>query len=259
MFDRDRSDASARLDDAEEQAPANDPRLASVSRPPGFNDSSEPVAALLHVIQLFKYVRKYGYLVPASLDVWTYRRRLTELDPACLNALGLQGALTLDELTVSLNRDGVLRLLSEKTGIRQIAVDTVRDWIELARRRGLVAHWAEAGTADNRHSNDPDPRWMLSERGHEELLTPLQRFAKNNSPAALLGAIFGGGAIFGAVASNSTLLAIVIIVAFVVVYVLLLSLYSRRDQRRSGPGAAVVAIETVRSSGKTIPALPLTG
>jgi hypothetical protein len=258
VFDRDRNDASTRLDDADDQAPANDPRLANVSRPPGFNDPFEPAVAFLHLVQFVKYVRKYGYIVPDSLDVWAYRRRLIALDPACLNALGPQGALTLDELTVSLNRDGALRLLSEKTGIRQIAADTVRDWIELARRRGLVAHWGEAGTADNRHSNDPNPRWMLSERGHEELLTPLQRFAKNNSPAALLGAIFGGGAIFGAVASNSTLLAIVLIVAFAVGYVLLLSLYSRRDQRRNGPGAAVVAIETVRSSSRTIPALPLT-
>jgi hypothetical protein len=249
------SQSSSRAERGE--APTNEPVLARADRPPGLGEGATTADMLLHLGGAIGYIHKYGYFVPSSLDVWKYRRRLTALDPACLKELDSHGALTLEELTASLNRDGALRLLSNKTGIRCIATETVRDWIELARRRGLIAHWAEAGSADNRHLSDPDPRWMLSGLGHEELLTPLQRFAKNNSPAALLGAIFGGGAVFGALASNPTVLTILIFLAAFVVYVLGLSLYFLRDQRRNGPGAAVVVIETIRCNGKPIPALPL--
>jgi hypothetical protein len=257
VLDPARDEASVRVDGEDEKSLVNEPRLAMVSRPPGFDDAYRPMEALLHIGQLLAYIRKYGYLAPSSLDVWTYRERLTALDPACLRTLDLHGALTLEELTISLNDEGVLRLLSKKTGIRCITVETVRDWIELARRRNLVVHWAEAGSVDDRHSGDPDPRWMLSERGNGELLTPLQRFAKNNSPATMLSVIFGGGAVFGALATNRTALTVSIGLALLAIYGLAIWLYSLRDRRRNGPGAAVVAIETLRSSGKPIPALSL--
>jgi hypothetical protein len=234
---------------------ANTPLLAQVETPwaPG---ETPTVREMLKALPPFlSYERKYGpYLVPKSLDAWSYRRALRGLDPACLDALSVHGALSLEELTKWLNRGGGLRLHSDKTGIRSITAPTTRDWIELARRRGLIVSWKQEGGGDDLPV-DRSSHWALSERGREELLTPLQRIGRNVSLTGLLSVVFGGGAVFGWIGSNGIVLAVALFALGLAIYLGFIWLLAHASQRRAGPGAAVVTIETLRSSGKPIPPL----
>lgn len=227
---------------------ANTPKLAEVEAPWPYGKLPSPAEMPKLLPALIRYQRIYGpYFVPESLDSWEYRRTLRGLDPACLDAFSVQGALSKEELTEWLSQEGVLKLVSAKTGIRRVTAATTRDWVETAMRRGVIARWT--------HDSDPNsqPRWVITEQGREELLTPLQRLAKSVPLIGLLSIVFGGGAVFGWIGSNGVVLAFALAAVGLGIYALALWLLMHRNLRREGPGAAVVAIETLRSSGTPLP------
>jgi hypothetical protein len=237
------------------EACVNTPKLIGIAPSWGYVVPSG--MALIRALPAFiRYRRKYGpYFVPESYEAWGYRRALRHLDPACLHALRLQGALANAELTEWLNRDGALRLASDKTGINCITPGTTGDWIELALRRGLITRWDEAEDVSSGPDGSRATRWILTERGREELLTPVQKFAKNVSIPQLVSVLIGGSAAFAWIGSNGIVLAVVLYAAFLGIYALALLLFMHRKLRREGPGGAVVAIETLRDGGEPLPSL----
>ena len=201
------------------------------------------------------YNRRYkGFWAPSSMEAWRYRSFLRALDEVCLRSLKAHGALTARELADWLNREGLLHTKPELTGIHQITTATAHSWFELASRRRLVVEWA------CRHSTGRAPHWELSEQGrkdlHPKFLVLLGRLSRLFS--RLLPALIVSGLLLGALdwlSLHPGLLAFVIVAALLLLVGTIPLLFMSRSERRQNPGMAVVAIETVRSAGKSIPAL----
>lgn len=230
----------------------NQPKLAEADPPWDFENEPGWVEKLRALPAAIQYWRKFGpYTAPTSLDVWAYRSKLKDLDPACLKTLKAHGALSASELAEWLNRDDLLRMRPEKTGIRHVTVDTVCDWVELARRRNLVTGLPPAVES----AGETVTHWVLSEQGREAIRSPLGKLAARmpqNSGTAVVGV---GGFLVGWLAKNQLALIVAAVLAAMVLYAALLMLATMHSERRDRPGVAVVAIETVRSAGKPIPSL----
>jgi hypothetical protein len=207
--------------------------------------------ALKEIPQTVSYMFKFGsYWAPETVDAWKYREQLRQLDWIALRALKAQGAMTAAELAEWLNRESRLHTRPEKTGIRSVSVETMRDWIACASRRDLVVPWAEQLNAEAEH-------WALSERGRAATRSPLGAVAAR-LPVSPLLAGFAGGGIFTAFSwlkQHETFLALLIALAVLTVYGSIIWLAANFSEKRDGAGLAVVWIETPRIAGKDLPAL----
>jgi hypothetical protein len=185
------------------------------------------------------------------MDLWRYRRLLKDLDDVCLRSLKAHGALTARELADWLNREGLLRTRPELTGIHRISVATAHDWMDLARRRGYVAAWhAVAGNAGSHRE--------LTERGERAIRAKPLAFFERLPYGTLLSLLIAGGGLVAALnwlARNPTAIVVVFYVLLASLEIAALTAWSSRAEKRANPGIAVVAIETLRSAGKPIPAL----
>lgn len=221
----------------------NEPRLADVRAPWdregwGVREAIKPKSLWRGVI----YNRRYGWFwAPASMDAWRYRRLLEDLDEVCLRTLSTHGALTARELAEGLSRDNLLRTKPDLTGINRISVATAHDWFVVAHRRDLVA------LCEGRH-------WKLTERGHEAVRSNLLRTLGPLAPA--LPFLLGG--IAGALEWITLHQVVVVVIVYSVLLALAVAvphLWMSRSEKRQNPATAVVAIETLRSAGRPIPAL----
>jgi hypothetical protein len=200
-----------------------------------------------------RYVHKYGvFWVPIQIDHWTYRGLLCDLDRVCLRMLKAHGALTPKELAERLNREKLLHTKPKKTGIHQITAATAGGWYELASRRGLVTLWSHPLGRLDRGS----PHWEITAHGREVLRSKFWVFLDRTYrllPAVIVSGLFIG--IFKWLAGHPSAMAWAIIVSILIAEVAVLALLTFRSEKRQAPGVAVVAIETLRSAGKPIPAL----
>lgn len=241
------------------ETPPNEPLLADVRAPWDRSDEQGPLDALKSAWETLAYMRRYGfYWAPASMDGWKYRRFLRDLDAICLRALDSHGALSAAELTDWLNREKLVRTKPDLTGIQAIAIATTHDWLALAGRRGLVAPYADA-RADRPGSGRR--HWVLTERGSEEvrsrMLTLLARVPVGPIATGIGTLIFGGGLIaaFKWLSLHESILITILLLLGYGAYFGFVYLYFSRFRKKEGPGLAVVAIETVRSAGESIPVL----
>lgn len=225
----------------------NEPLLADVRAP---WDAGWRVRDVLNPKNFWRaivYSRRYkGFWAPSTMDPWRYRRLLKDLDDICLRSLKSHGALTARELADWINRESLLRTKPEFTGIHRISAATASDWIRLARRRGFVVPWGGDGKS----------HWELSERGREATHSRLVSMIRRLPYASWIP--FAVGGLAGAL--EWITLHQIVIVMIVYVFVLGLAfaiphLWVSRSEKRTNPGIAVVAIETLRSSGRPIPAI----
>lgn len=229
----------------------NEPKLVDVRAP--WDDAGWGYRALLKPRNFWRtivYDRKYkGFWAPTVMGQWRYRRFLKDLDEVCLRSLKSPGALTAKELAEWLNREKLLRTRPERTGIHRISVATVHDWINLARRRGYVVAWG--GTQAGSH-------WELTERGCEAINSRFVRLVSRLPYVSLIPLLITGGGLVAALnwlAHHPTAIVIAFYVLLLALYLGALRLWFGRSEKRANPGIAVVAIETLRSAGKPIPAL----
>lgn len=196
------------------------------------------------------YNCRYGwYWAPVSMDPWRYRRFLSDLDEVCLRSLRSHGALTARDLADWLNRELLLRTKPEKTGIHRITLITARDWLDLANRHGLVTVWTDpSGRADSSRN-----LWQLTEKGQEAVRSKLLAFLDRFYPLML--ALIAGGLLLGAVRWLTVHPGILVWGVLLGIEITALAVFTVRSERRETPGIAVVAIETLRSAGRPIPAL----
>jgi hypothetical protein len=229
----------------------NEPLLVDVRAPWDGLQSKWRIFVPSYLRKVIPYVRRHGwYWAPTSMDAWRYRRFLGDLDEVCLRSLKSHGALTAKELADWLNREHLLHTKPERTGIHCISVATAHDWITLAYRRGLVVPWS------NKVERLGRVHWALSEQGRELTRPKVVRFVGQFPFVSLLP--FAAGGLAGAL--EWLTLHQVVIVAVVYAFLLGLaivvpSIWVNRSEKRENPGLAVVAIETLRSAGKPIPAL----
>ncbi len=233
-------------------APVNQPKIAEARQHWDPENERGWFEALKAIPAMLKHMREFGFfLAPNSMDLWDYRSRLKDLDPVCLRTLREHGALSAEELAEWLNRDGVLRMNTERTGISHVTDETVRDWIELARRRDLLISLPYATSSPGAD----DFHWALSSVGREAVRSPFQKVMARmpaSSPTALVG---GVGFLVGWLAKNQLALIISAFLVAVAIYLVLLMLVTAQSKRRDRPGVAVVAIETVRCYGRQPPSL----
>jgi hypothetical protein len=196
------------------------------------------------------------YWVPPSMGPWQYRVYLRLLDPVCLKALDSLGAVSAAEVTewINLGRDRLIPTRPKTTGIHFISEETLQDWLGIAKRRELVAPWSDPELEGNAV---PGPRcWILTERGRDELRSPLHKFFSNGFGGPLVG-FLSGSVVGGAVSSltESRFFGLALGLAGFIVYFAALAIWDRQNERKRGPGSAVVAIETFRCAGETLPSL----
>jgi hypothetical protein len=239
----------------------NEPWLVDVRAPWERPGSKWRFLMPLYFWRVTVYNRRYGWFwVPASMDTWRYRRFLEDLDSVCLRAFKSHGALTPRELTDWLNREDLLRTEPDRTGIYKISVATAHDWINLARRRGYVTAWVNdpSGPQGKRRVGF---HWKLTERGRGAVRSRFMSFISRFPYTPSITLLVAGG---GIAALNSVLnwLSVHQAMLVAVYYGLLLVLsvsaglfVAASLEKRETPGEAVVAIETLRSAGKSIPAL----
>lgn len=224
----------------------NEPLLADVRAPWDAGWRVRDVLKPKNFWRAIVYSRRYkGFWAPTSMDAWRYRRLLKDLDDVCLRSLKSHGALTGRELADWLNRESVLRTKPQLTGIHRISAATAHDWISLARRRGYIVPWG-----------DGKSHWELSERGREATHSRLVSMIRRLPYGSWIPFVVGG------LAGALEWITLHQIVTVLIVYALLLGLaiaiphwWMSRSEKRTNPGIAVVAIETVRSAGRPIPRL----
>jgi len=229
----------------------NEAKLADVRAPWDAGWRYRDVVKPKNLWRAIAYNRKYkGFWAPTSMGPWRYRRLLRDLDEVCLRSLKSHGALTAKELADWLNREKLLRTKPERTGIHRISVATTHDWISLARRRGYVVAWG--GARGGSH-------WELTEKGREAVHSRLMVLIKQFPYRSLL---VGGASLLALLGSlldwlsvHQVVIAWIILVALLALPLGAMNFFFNRSERRNSPGIAVVAIETVRSTGKPIPSL----
>jgi hypothetical protein len=187
------------------------------------------------------------------MDTWRYRRFLEELDEECLRSLKMHGALTARELAGWLNRNDCFHTKPDLTGIHRISVATTHDWICLAQRRDYVAAW-------RRDPAEEAPRtahWQLTEQGHQAIHSKLRSLLGRVPYGSLASVLVGGGLVAGLnwLASHPTAIVLTFMALLVIIEVSAINLWFSRSEKRENPGLAVVAIETMRSAGRPVPAL----
>lgn len=226
----------------------NEPLLADVRAPWDAGWRVRDVIKPKNFLRAVVYNRKYKeFWAPSSMETWRYRRLLKDLDDVCLRSLKSHGALTARELADWLNREGLLRTRPELTGIHRVSVATSHDWIGLARRRGYVDAWGQGG------------HWGLTEQGREAIHSRFGALIRRFPYPSLL---VGGSGLIALLGSFLDWLSVNQVAIVLMVWALLLGLaiaiphfWMSRSEKRANPGIAVVAIETVRSAGKSIPSL----
>jgi hypothetical protein len=227
------------------------PALADVRAPWDHQQPLSMVEAFRVLPATVNYMSKFGfYWAPETVDIWSYRGQLRQLDWLALRALKSQGAMTPEELAEWLNRDRRIRTSTAKTGIDSMSVATARDWIACASRRALVLPWTEVDGSEGH-------RWGLSDYGRSATRSPLGSIAARVPVSPLATLVVGGGLAVAAgwLQQHQTLLALLIVFGALALYVGVILLLSSFSQKRSGPGVAVVWIETSRIAGKEVPAL----
>ncbi len=230
----------------------NEPKLVGVRAP--WDDAGWGYRALLKPKNLWRtiaYDRRYkGFWAPTVMGQWRYRRFLKDLDEVCLRSLKSHGALTAKELADWLNREKLLRTRPERTGIHRISVATVHDWINLARRRGYVVAWGGA------HSGS---HWEMTEQGmeavHSRFTTLIREFPYRSLLVGGAGLLALLSSLLNWLSVHQVVFAWIILAAIGALVLAAVNVFFSRSERRANPGIAVVAIETLRSAGKPIPAL----
>lgn len=227
----------------------NEPLLADV-RAPWDGASKWRILLPWHLRRTIAYNRKYGwYWAPTSMNTWRYRRFLGDLDEVCLRSLETHGALTAREMKDWLNREKLLRTKPERTGIHEISVATVHDWINLARQRGYLRAWG---------STEGARQWELTERGREAIHSRFMRLVGRLPYASLVPLLITGGGLVATLSwlgRHPTAIVIAFYALSSVFYIGALTFWFGRSEKREIPGVAVVAIETFRSAGKSLPIL----
>ena len=225
------------------------PPLAGVRAPWDRGERPGTLQSLKEFPQTISYMFKFGsYWAPETVDAWKYREQLRQLDWLALRALKSQGAMTAEELTDWLNRERRLRTNPEKTGIEFVSLQTIRDWIACASRRDLVAPSAGWVSTNGEH-------WGLSEHGRAATRSPLGAIFARLPLSPLLSLAAGGGIVAGLgwLQQHQTVMTFLIVLAVVVIYLGGLWLLANFNEKRDGPGLAVVWIETPRIAGKDVP------
>ncbi|HEX6205969.1 MAG TPA: hypothetical protein VFZ29_09225 [Solirubrobacterales bacterium] len=153
-----------------------------------------------------------------------------------------------------LNQEGHIRTKSDLTGIHEISVATAHDWICLARRRGFVVAWHDEAASPRRAGS----HWELTERGEQAIHSRLREFLARFPYASLVPLLLTGGGLVAALnwlARHPAAIFMTVYILLVALLVVAVSAWFSRSEKRENPGIAVVAIETLRSAGKVIPAL----
>lgn len=190
------------------------------------------------------------------MDAWRYIRFLKDLDELCLRSLKSHGALTAKELAGWLNRESLLRTKPELTGIHRISVATAHDWARLAHRRDLVSKWSgEAGSARTTRGGS---HWELTEQGRQAIHSKVVAFVSRLPLTPMVTVLITGGGLVAALrwlSLHQFAIVAIVDVLFIALVLAVPSLWFSRSEKRENPGIAVVAIETLRSAGKPIPAI----
>jgi len=234
----------------------NEPRLADVRAPwDGEGWGHRQLMNPKNLWRAIRYDRKYsGFWAPADMDMWRYRRFLADLDDLGLRSLRSHGALTARELASGLTGENRFRTKPEVTGIHRISVATAHDWISLARRRGYVVAWPgreDAARTGGQH-------WALTEQGTQAIHSRLVKAIQRAPFAPLLTFLIAGGGLVAVLSWLGRHPSATVALFYCVVLGLALGvvqLLFSRSERRQNPAVAVVAIETLRSAGRPIPAL----
>jgi hypothetical protein len=233
----------------------NEPRLADVRAPWDGVPSGWRRLMPRTLWRTIAYDHKYkGFWAPSSMDTWRYRRFLTELDDLCLRSLRSHGALSARELASCLNDERRFRTKPEMTGIHRLSVATAHDWISLGRRRGYVVAWT--GSEDAARTGGQ--HWGLTEQGTQAIHSKLVKTVRQVPFAPLLPFLIAGGGLVAVLNWLGRHPSVIVALFYCVVLGLVLGavqLWFSRSEKRQNPAIAVVAIETLRSAGRTIPAL----
>jgi hypothetical protein len=233
----------------------NEPRLADVRAP--WDCEGWGVRQLMKPKNLWRtirYDRRYsGFWAPASIDAWRYRRFLAELDDLCLRSLRSHGALSARELASCLNDERRFRTKPEVTGIHRISVATAHDWMSLARRRGYVVAWA--GSEDAVRGGGQ--HWGLTDQGAQAIHSKLTRAVRHVPFAPLVPLLISGGLVAALdwLGRHPSVIVVLFLCLLAGLEVAAVQFWFARSEKRQNPAVAVVAIETVRSAGRPIPAL----
>jgi len=234
----------------------NEPRLMDVRAP--WDCEGWGVRQLMKPKNLWRTIRydsRYsGFWAPADMDTWRYRRFLADLDDLCLRSLRSHGALTARELAGCLNDGNRFRTKPEVTGIHRISVATAHDWISLGRRRGYVVAWTGSEAA----VRGGGQHWELTEQGSQAIHSKLVKLARRVPLAPLLPFLIAGGGLVAVLNWLGRHPSVIVALFYCVVLALAVGavqLWFSRSEKRQNPAIAVVAIETLRSAGRPIPAI----
>jgi hypothetical protein len=234
----------------------NEPLLADVRAP--WDREGWGIRQLMKPKNLWRtirYDRRYsGFWAPASIDTWRYPRFLAELDDLCLRSLRSQGALSARELASCLNDERRFRTKPKVTGIHRISAATAHDWITLGHRRGYVVAWAGSEGA----ARGGGQHWRLTEQGAQAIHSRFMKAVRQVPFAPLVPLLITGGGLVAALDWLGRHPSVIVALFFCLLAgleVAAIQFWFSRWERRQNPAVAVVAVETLRSAGRPIPAL----